>query len=94
MRLNNFLVSLLLTIFLFSSLYSQDKNDKGIFVEKKDGFYTNEIMKSIKEFETPKKETEREFKIDFTGMDLPKSKDEFKSYRGIWFRCGDFSSLR
>ena len=82
MRLNNFLVSLLLTIFLFSSLYSQDKNDKGIFVEKKEGFYTNEIMKSIKEFETPKKEKGKEFVVDFNGMNLPKSKDEFKSY---WF---------
>ncbi len=80
MKTNNILITLLITAFLCSSLYSQERKDKGIFVEEKDGFYKNEIMKSIKEFETPKKETEKDFVVDFTGMDLPKSKDEFKSY--------------
>ena len=82
MKTNNILITFLITAFFCTSLYSQERKDKGIFVEEKDGFYKNEIMKSIKEFETPKKEIEKEFVVDFTGMDLPKSKDEFKSY---WF---------
>lgn len=82
MKTNSILITFLITAFFCTSLYSQERKDKGIFVEEKDGFYKNEIMKSIKEFETPKKEIEKEFVVDFTGMDLPKSKDEFKSY---WF---------
>ena len=82
MKTNSILITFLITAFFCTSLYSQERKDKGIFVEEKDGFYKNEIMKSIKEFETPKKEIEKEFVVDFTGMGLPKSKDEFKSY---WF---------
>ena len=82
MKTNSILITFLITAFFCTSLYSQERKDKGIFVEEKDGFYKNDIMKSIKEFETPKKEIEKEFVVDFTGMDLPKSKDEFNSY---WF---------
>jgi bleomycin hydrolase len=78
-------ISLLALLIIFSflpSLIAQDQKDKGIFVEDKDGFYKNEIEKSIKEFSEPEKEKKKTFKLDFTGMDLPKSKDEFTSY---WF---------
>ena len=72
-----------ITIFSFlSSLYAQNEKETGKFVEEKDGFYKNEILKSIDEFNTPEKEKKKEFKLDFSGLDLPKSKDEFKSY---WF---------
>jgi len=76
-------ISLLTIIIAFSfltSLSAQDKKDKGIFVEDKDGFYKNEILKSLDEFNEPEKEKKKLFKLDFTGMDLPKSKDEFTSY--------------
>ncbi|MCW8803921.1 MAG: C1 family peptidase [Ignavibacteriaceae bacterium] len=76
-------ISLLTIIIAFSfltSLSAQDKKDKGIFVEDKDGFYKNEILKSLDEFNEPEKEKKKLFKLDFTGMDLPKSKDKFTSY--------------
>lgn len=72
-------ITLLTVLFLCVSFFAQEK-EKGIFVEKKKGYYDNEIMKSIKEFNKKSKEKGKEFQLDFTGMDLPKSKDEFKSF--------------
>ena len=66
----------------FSSLFAQGETNRGIFVEEKDGFYNNEILKSIDKFNNPEKEKKKNFILDFSGMDLPKSKDEFTSY---WF---------
>jgi bleomycin hydrolase len=76
------ILTIILTFFFLSSLFAQDEKNKGIFVEEKDGFYKNEILKSIDEFKEPVKEKKKSFKLDFTGMDLPKSIDEFTSY---WF---------
>ena len=76
-------ISLLSFIFVFlflSSITAQDQKNTGVFVEPKDGYYQNEILKGIKEFNEPEKEKKKEFKLDFSGMDLPKSKDEFTSY--------------
>lgn len=72
----------ILAVFVLSSLFAQEENNRGIFQEEKDGFYKNEIEKSIDEFNNPENEKKKEFKLDFSGMDIPKSKDEFKSY---WF---------
>ena len=74
------LLTFLIVICVLSSLIAQDKKDKGTFVEEKDGFYKNEILESIDKFNNPEKEKKKEFKLDFTGMDLPKSKDDFTSY--------------
>ena len=77
-------ISLLIFFITFSfltCLFAQEKNT-GIFEEEKDGFYKNEILKSLDESNEPEKEKKKSFKLDFTGMDLPKSKDEFTSY---WF---------
>jgi bleomycin hydrolase len=75
-----------LTFFIFilfvTLISAQDQKEKGIFVEEKDGFYKNEILKSIDEFNNPEKAKKKIFKLDFAGMDIPKSKDEFTSY---WF---------
>lgn len=78
-------ISILTIIFAFfclSSLFAQEEKNRGVFQEEKDGFYKNEIEKNIDDFNEPEKEKKKEFKLDFTGMDLPKTKDEFKSY---WF---------
>jgi len=78
-------ISLLTIVIVFSfltSLFAQDEKNRGVFEEEKDGFYKNEILKSIDEFNKPEKEKKKDFKLDFSGMDLPKSKDEFTSY---WF---------
>jgi len=74
-------ISFLAIFFLASSLSlinAQQKN-KGVFAEPKPGFY-DEILKNINEFQNPPKEKKKSFKLDFTGMDLPKSKDEFKYF--------------
>ena len=73
-------LSLLLIVFVCFqlSLFAQDKN-KGVFVEPKPGFY-QEIKEGIEEFNKPAKPDRKYFKLDFTGMIIPKSKDEFKSF--------------
>jgi bleomycin hydrolase len=75
-------LAVLIILFLFQSLQAQVEKERGVLVEKKDGYYQNEILKSIKEFNNPEKEKKRVFTLDFSGMDLPTSKDEFTSY---WF---------
>jgi bleomycin hydrolase len=75
----SFFTVIIIIVFL-TSLFAQDQNNRGLFEEEKDGFYKNEILKSIDEFNNPEKEKKKEFKLDFSGMDLPKSKDEFTSY--------------
>jgi bleomycin hydrolase len=74
------ILTIILVFFFLSSLYAQDEKNKGVFIEQKDGYYQNEILKGIKEFNEPAKEKKKSFRLDFTGMDLPKSKDEFTSY--------------
>lgn len=68
-------LTLILLLTLFTSLFGQDGKNKGIFVEEKDGYYQKEILRGIKEFNEPAKEKKKHFKLDFSGMDLPKSKD-------------------
>lgn len=58
------------------------KKDKAIFKEYKAGYYQNSILKGIGDFET-KDETPavaKKFKIDFTGMDIPTSVDQFTKF--------------
>jgi len=74
------LLTLTIIFSFLSSLFAQDKKNKGVIEEEKDGFYKDEILKNIDEFNNPEKENKKEFKLDFSGMDIPKSKDEFKSY--------------
>ena len=75
------IISFLAILIILSSasvINAQDKN-KGIFVEHKPGFY-DEVLKGIKEFnEKPKKER-KSFKMDFTGIDIPESINEFTYY--------------
>ena len=77
--MKSFLSFLAILIFLSTSqIFSQEKN-KGVFEEPKEGFY-KEIQKGIDEFNNPTKEKKKSFKLDFTGMNYPKSKEEFKYY--------------
>lgn len=75
-------LTILIILSVQTSIFAQDQKEKGLFVEEKEGFYKNEILKSIDEFNNPEKEKKKIFQLDFSGMDLPKSKDEFTSY---WF---------
>jgi bleomycin hydrolase len=72
------LLAILVLASSFSFTTAQEKN-KGKFVESKPGFY-QEIKKGIEEFNKPEKKPGRSFKVDFTGMDIPKSKEEFKYF--------------
>ncbi len=77
-------IKLVLTIIIIAVLLNyngnsaEPKKDKGQFIDYKNEFY-QEILKSIEDFnkkETPKKLS---FKVDFNGMNLPKSIKEFKT---------------
>lgn len=74
------LITSIIILAFLTSIIAQDKKDQGNFVEEKDGFYKNEILKGIDEFNEAEKEKKKEFKMDFSGMDLPKSKEEFTNY--------------
>ena len=74
---------LILTILLLTIAYvntpAQVKKDKGIFVEHKKGFY-DEIKEASKEWNNPPKEKKKEFRVDLSNVDAPKSIDEFTKY--------------
>ena len=72
--------SVLILFTSLSSTLAQDQKEKGIFVEPKDGYYNDVILKSIEEYNASKKEEKQVFQLDFSGMDLPKSVDEYTSY--------------
>jgi bleomycin hydrolase len=74
-------ITCLVALFFISinfNLLAQEKN-KGIFVEPKPGFF-QEIKKGIEEFNKSEKPARKRFVMDFTGIDIPKSIKEFKSF--------------
>ncbi len=74
------LISLLAVLILLSaSIIKPQEKNKGVFAEPKPGFY-QEIQKGIDEFNNPIKEKKKSFKLDFTGMNYPQSKEEFKYF--------------
>ena len=76
----SFLTIFLITLSIITPVFAQDQKEQGVFVEEKDGYYKSEILKSIDEFNNPEKEKKKIFQLDFSGMDLPTSKDQFTSY--------------
>jgi len=81
-------ILILLSISMFLPVLSQKpvKKDKGEFVEQKDGYYQNHILKEIEAFKNPVK-TEKprtKFSVDLSGYDLPDSPDKFKK---TWFNA-------
>jgi bleomycin hydrolase len=72
----------LLVLFIFASSLSfvtaQVKN-KGVFVEPKPGFYA-EIKKGIEEFNKKPNPLKKVYRLDVTGMNIPKSISEFKTF--------------
>ena len=90
-----FLTILLLNCNLFAQ---EERRDKGEFVTPKNEFF-KEIQKSADAFIARPKEERKAFKMDLTGLDLPKSVDEFKAYwynppvsQGWTGTCWDFST--
>jgi len=64
---------------VYSSLNAQTtRNDKAEFKERSNDFY-EQIKKGNQLFDEPKKTAPLSFRMDFTGIDVPKSAAEFKT---------------
>jgi bleomycin hydrolase len=76
-----------LTCILISLFYinttAQVEKDKGIFVKPKKGFF-DEIIAATKEYNNPPKKKKKEFRVDLSKIDAPKSVDEFTKY---WYNA-------
>ncbi len=92
---------LALSVFIFSSITKgqNENHTKAVFVEPKSEFY-EDMSKEIERYNTPDKEVSKSFKVDFSGMDLPKSLDEFKTFwhnppvsQGQTGTCWAFSTI-
>ncbi|HPI39113.1 MAG TPA: C1 family peptidase [Ignavibacteriaceae bacterium] len=98
MKKISFILMLFFLINSMSILAQEVIKDKGVFISPKNDFY-EEIKKGIEEFNKKEKKERKVFKVDFTGMNLPKSADEFTTYwhnepisQGITGTCWSFST--
>ena len=91
---------LISTLLLISNLplQAQEVRDKGNVREYKNEFL-KEIEKTSKDYFEKEKEPKKVFKVDFSKLDLPKSKDEFTHYwhneplsQGLTGTCWSFST--
>jgi len=76
------LIIILSMLFFFSvntTICQSVKKDTGKFIEKKNEFW-EKIESENKKFEEGEKEPKQKFIMNFEGMDLPTSKEEFKYY--------------
>ncbi len=74
-------IILLIAFLAIVNIQAQDKKDKAIFKPSKAGFYQNVIMKDATGIEeTSKPATQKRFKADLAGRDLPNKFDIYKSY--------------
>jgi bleomycin hydrolase len=75
--LKNLVIASIIAVLLVQIAFAQaPKKDPGKFVEKKNDFW-DKIEYENKKYEESEKE---KFVMNFDGLDLPKSKDEFKTY--------------
>ncbi len=79
-KMRKIIAILMLMSIVSLSSFSQERRDKGVMMEYKNPYW-EEIEKGIREFENKPKQKKLDFKMDFTGIDLPKSTSEFKQ---IW----------
>lgn len=80
MEKKNLLLALLITVLFLNFTYAQDKN-KGEFIDRYSPYY-DQMLKEVNEFENPPKPQKKIFKLDFSGLNIPKGLSEFKYY---WF---------
>ena len=71
----------LFSFFILTSVFSQEEKNKGEFIDRFSPYY-DEAMKKVNEFNNPPKEQKKTFKMDFSGMDIPKNLNDFTYY---WF---------
>jgi bleomycin hydrolase len=72
-------LKLILLILIVAGYITAQERNKAAFVEPKSEFW-DEVKKGIDEFNKKDKPANKVFKMDFTGLDIPKSKTEFTSY--------------
>ncbi len=90
-------LAILIVISLPLLLAAQQKN-KAVYTEPKSGYYDT-IRTNIEEFNKKPSTDKKSFKMDFTGIDIPKSKTEFTSFwhngpinQGMTGTCWSFSA--
>lgn len=88
---------LFLLISFILPLTAQVKN-KAIYAEPQSGYF-DRIKENIEEFNKKPSEVKKRFKMDYTGIEVPKSKDDFKSFwhndpvnQGMTGTCWSFST--
>jgi bleomycin hydrolase len=98
MKTIKILVLLIAVNVFFNYSYAQSKKDKGTFPERKTGFY-DEILNESNNYITTTTPEKKSYKVDFTGMDIPKDTSEFKYYwfnapvsQGLTGTCWSFST--
>ncbi|MBU0473174.1 MAG: C1 family peptidase [Bacteroidetes bacterium] len=89
--------TLLIITFISSITFSQN-NNKASYVEHKSEFF-KQMENDLDTFNKKSKEEKKSFKMDFSGIDVPKSVDEFKTFwhnqpvsQGFTGTCWDFST--
>lgn len=88
----------LLGAFIARTSAQVERRDKAIFVEPKNEFYDS-LKKEVNAFKTKQEPVKKKLRMDFSGLDLPKSVDEFTSYwrtppisQGMTGTCWSFST--
>ena len=66
-------------LFVISGLAFAQVHNKGTFVQPKSEYW-DEVQNGIDDFNKKEKPDNKIFKMDYTGLNLPKSKSEFTSY--------------
>ncbi|MBI5325986.1 MAG: peptidase C1 [Ignavibacteriae bacterium] len=74
------IIFLFVFILTFEVQSQEPKPDKGVFIEYKNEFWDT-IKKVSDEFNKPKKEEKKTFKLDVSNLDIPKSTNEFKIFK-------------
>ncbi|MEN8192487.1 MAG: C1 family peptidase [Bacteroidota bacterium] len=94
------ITNLLLVFSLIASLsYSQtSEKNKATYKESKNEFY-QQTLKDLEEFNSKEEISKKSFKMDYEGIDIPKSVDEFETFwhnppisQGVTGTCWDFST--
>jgi bleomycin hydrolase len=73
------IVTVAMAIAIALPSFAQDKRDKGTFEERKPGYYQNNILKGIADFEEEKEEAKprTSFKMNLEGAELPTDPDKY-----------------
>ncbi len=89
---------ILLCLFVTTISFNQVRN-KGKFIEPKSEFWEEVVQKNIDDFNKKDKPKKQTFKMDFEGLNLPKSKSEFTYFwhndphnQGLTGTCWSFST--